>query len=91
MVTFDDMTPDERDRFIYLILSEDDLKAIVMIMRKKYGPDVTEEQIMRFAYKVAHNKMIPKKIRDKFKNKKDPLPKSDGVPFSKKIFNKLFE
>jgi hypothetical protein len=73
MVEYDDMTPEERDRFIYLILSEDALKAIVLIMKRKYGPHVTTDQIMRFAYKVARNRMTPahlKKRRKKQKTKK---------------------
>jgi hypothetical protein len=69
MVNYDDMTPQERDRFIYLILSEDALKAIVLIMKKKYGPDVTTDQIMRFAYKVALNRMTPAHLKKKNKQK----------------------
>ncbi len=61
MVVWEDMTDAERDRLIYLTLSEDALKAIVVIMRKKYGPDVSTEKIMRFAFKVARNRMIPGK------------------------------
>ena len=65
MVVWEDMTEAERDRFIYLILSEDALKAIVVIMQKKHGPDVSTEEIMRFAFKVARNRMIPKsEVRD---------------------------
>ena len=69
MVEYEDMTPDERDRFVYLVLREQDLKAIVLIMRKKYGPDVTTDQIMRFAFKVARNRMIPAHLKKK--NKKN--------------------
>jgi hypothetical protein len=69
MVSYDDMTPEERDRFIYLLLDEQDLKAIVLIMKKKYGNDVSVDQIMRFAYKVALNKMLPQEIRKKYKKK----------------------
>lgn len=61
MVVWEDMTEPERDRLIYLTLSEDALKAIVAIMHKKYGSDVSTEDIMRFAFKVARNRMIPKK------------------------------
>lgn len=61
MIVWEDMTESERDRLIYLTLSEDALKAIVAIMHKKYGPDVSTEDIMRFAFKVARNRMIPKK------------------------------
>lgn len=64
MVEWEDMTEAERDRFIYLTLSEDALKAIVVIMKKKHGPDVSTENIMRFAFKVARNRMIPKKIKN---------------------------
>lgn len=75
MVEYEDMTPDERDRLIYLLLSEKDLKAIVLIMKKKYGPDITTEQVMRFAFKVARNKIIPphlkKKIKERIKKEKD--------------------
>ena len=67
MVEYDDMTPEERDRFIYLILSEDALKAIVLIMKKKYGPDVTTDRIMRFAFKVARNRMTPAHLKGKSK------------------------
>ena len=63
MVNWEDMTPEERDRLIYLTLKEDALKAIVAIMRKKHGPNVSTEQIMRFAFKVARNRMIPKHLK----------------------------
>ncbi len=63
MVTWDDMTPDERDRFIYLILSEDALKSIILIMKRRHGPDVTTETIMRFAFKVAMSRMTPKHLK----------------------------
>jgi len=63
MVEYEDMTPEERDRFIYLILSEDALKAIVLIMKKKYGPDVSTDRIMRFAFKVARNRMTPAHLK----------------------------
>jgi len=65
MVEYEDMTPEERDRFIYLILSEDALKAIVLIMKKKYGPDVSTDRIMRFAFKVARNRMTPAHLKKK--------------------------
>ncbi len=75
MVEYEDMTPDERDRLIYLLLSENDLKAIVLILKKKYGPDITTEQVMRFAFKVARNKIIPphlkKKIKERIKKEKN--------------------
>jgi len=63
MVTWEAMTPEERDRFIYLILSEDALKTIVLIMQKKYGPTVSTETIMRFAFKVAVNRMTPQHLK----------------------------
>jgi hypothetical protein len=63
MVSYDDMTPDERDRFIYLVLREVDLKAIVLIMKKRFGPDVTTDQVMRFAFKVALKRMIPAHLK----------------------------
>lgn len=65
MVEWEDMTPDERDRLIYLTLSEDALKAIIMIMRNKYGHEVSTEKIMRFAFRVARNKMIPAHLKNK--------------------------
>lgn len=64
MVKYEDMTEEERDRFIYLMLSENDLKAIVLLMKKKYGDDVSIDKIMRFAFKVAQYKLVPKKIRE---------------------------
>jgi hypothetical protein len=67
MVKYEDMTPEERDRFIYITLREVDLKAIVMIMKKRFGPDVTTEQIMKFAFKVAINKITPKHLKKKKK------------------------
>ncbi|MCL2480620.1 MAG: hypothetical protein FWF38_02800 [Spirochaetaceae bacterium] len=69
MVEWEDMTPEERDRLIYLVLTEDALKAITMIMHKKYGPDVSTETIMRFAFKVARNRMIPAHLKNKNKKK----------------------
>ncbi|WP_028975366.1 hypothetical protein [Spirochaeta cellobiosiphila] len=65
MVEWEDMTPEERDRFIYLTLSKDALEAIVLIMKKKHGPDVSTEKIMKFAFKVARNRMIPKHLKGK--------------------------
>ena len=73
MVKYDDMTPDERDRFIYLTLSENALKSIILIMRKRYGPKVTTDQIMRFAFKVAVNRMTPAHL----KKKSPPIKKDD--------------
>jgi len=63
MVEWEDMTIEERDRLIYLTLNENALKAIVLIMKKKYGPHVSTEKIMRFAFKVARNKMIPAHLK----------------------------
>ncbi len=57
------MTPEERDRFIYLSLSEDALKAIVLIMQRKYGPDVSTERIMRYAFTVARDRMTPNHLK----------------------------
>lgn len=65
MVEWDDMTPDERDRLIYLLLSENDLKAIILILQRKFGRNVTDEEVMRFAFKVARNKMIPAHLKKK--------------------------
>ena len=67
MVSYDEMTPEERDRFIYLVLSEDALKAIVLIAKKRYGPDVSTDKIMRFAFKVAVNRMTPAHLKKKNK------------------------
>ena len=67
MVSYDDMTPEERDRLIYLVLSENALKAIVLIAQKRYGPDATTDQIMRFAFKVAVNRMTPAHLKKKRK------------------------
>jgi hypothetical protein len=64
MVEWEDMTPAERDRFIYLTLSEDALKAITLIMHKKHGPGVSAETIMRFAFKVARSRMIPPHLKN---------------------------
>lgn len=77
MVSWDDMTPDERDRLIYLTLPEDALKAIVLIMKKVHGPDVSTETIMRFAFKAAVNRMTPKHLKQARENTdpKTPSPK----------------
>jgi hypothetical protein len=64
------MTPEERDRFIYLVLSEDALKAIVLIAKKRFGPDVTTDRIMRFAFKVAVNRMTPAHLKKGYKKAK---------------------
>ncbi len=63
MVSYDDMTQEERDRFISNCLTEEALHAIVLIMRRKYGPDVSTDRIMRFAYKVAINRITPKHLK----------------------------
>ncbi|WP_319560522.1 hypothetical protein [Marispirochaeta sp.] len=68
MVEWEDMTPEERDRFIYLSLSENALKAIVMIMQRKHGPDVSTETIMRYAFTIARDRMTPKHLKQKSKN-----------------------
>jgi len=65
MIEWNDMTPEERDRFIYLTLSEDALKAITLIMHKKHGPDVSTETIMKFAFRVARNRMTPAHLKKK--------------------------
>ncbi len=65
MVEWEDMTPEERDRFIYLSLTEDALKAIVMIMQRKHGPDVSTETIMRYAFRIARDRMTPKHLKKK--------------------------
>ena len=65
MVKYDDMTPEERDRFIYLTLSEDALKAIILIMRKKHGADVSTDTIMRFAFRCAVGRMTPAHLKKK--------------------------
>jgi len=67
MVSYDDMTEAERDRFIYLVLRENELEACVRLMRYRYGPTVTTDQIMRFAFKVAVNKIIPPHLKKKNK------------------------
>lgn len=69
MLSWDDMTPEERDRLIYLTLPEDALKAIVLIMKMKHGPDVSTETIMRFAFKAAINRMTPKHLKEARKKK----------------------
>ena len=79
MVSYDDMTPEERDRFIYLVLSENALKAIVLIARRRYGPGVTTDQIMRLAFKVAVNRMTPAHLKKK-QRASDPPPPSRTSP-----------
>ena len=58
VVAYEDMTPDERDRFVYLILGEAGIKAVTLIMRRKHGPGVSTEQVMRFAFKVAMKRAL---------------------------------
>jgi hypothetical protein len=53
------MTPEERDRFVYLVLGEEAIKAITLIMHRRHGSAVTTEQIMRFAFKVAMRRALP--------------------------------
>jgi len=60
VVAYEDMTPEERDRFVYLILGEQGIEAVTLIMRRRHGPAVTTEQIMRFAFKVAMRRAIGK-------------------------------
>ncbi len=71
MVEWEDMTPEERDRFIYLSLTEDALKAIVLIMQRKHGPDVSTETIMRYAFRIARDRMTPNHLKKKNSPKKD--------------------
>jgi hypothetical protein len=66
------MTPDERDRLIYLVLGEKALQAIVQIMYKKHGQTVTTEQIMRFAFKVATKRMTPAHLKKAGAGKMQP-------------------
>jgi hypothetical protein len=61
LVKYEDMTPEERDRFVYLVLGEEAIKAIVLIMRRRHGPAVTTDQIMRFAFKVAMKRALGKR------------------------------
>ncbi len=63
MIKYEDMTPDERDRLIYMLLSEDALRSITMIMHKKYGENVDSETIRKFAFKVARNRMYPEHLK----------------------------
>jgi len=67
MVEWEDMTLDERDRLIYLLLSENDLKAIILILQRKFKREPSNEEVMRFAFKVARNKMIPAHLKNKNK------------------------
>jgi hypothetical protein len=60
MVAYEDMSPDERDRFVYLVLGDKGLEAVTLIMRRKHGPAVTTEQVMRFAFKVAMRRTLGK-------------------------------
>ncbi len=52
------MTADERDRFVYLILGERGIEAVTLIMRRRHGPAVTAEQVMRFAFKAAMKRAL---------------------------------
>ncbi len=63
MIEWDDMSPEERDRFIYLTLDENALKAVTMIMQRKHGQGVDTETIMKFAFKVAKNRIIPQHLK----------------------------
>jgi hypothetical protein len=67
MVQYDDMTENERERFIYLTLSENDLTAIIHILKKKLGRFATTDEVMRFAFKVAVNRMTPNHLKKKNK------------------------
>jgi hypothetical protein len=73
VVKWEDMTEEERDRFIYLSLTEESLKAIVMIMKRRYGSDVSTEQVMRFAFKVARDRMTPKHLRVRARKSEDEI------------------
>jgi hypothetical protein len=53
------MTPEERDRFVYLVLGEEAIKAITLIMHERHGSKATTDMIMRFAFKVAMRRAIP--------------------------------
>jgi hypothetical protein len=61
VVAYEDMSPEERDRFVYLILGEAGIKAVTLIMRRRDGPAVTTDAIMRFAFKVAMKRALGRK------------------------------
>lgn len=60
VIAYEDMTAEERDRFVYLILGEQGIQAVTLIMRRRHGPAVTTEQVMRFAFKVAMRRALGK-------------------------------
>ena len=68
MVKWEDMTDKERNQLVYVVLSKDERIAIAGIMKAKYGENVSEEQMMRFAFKVAVNKLTPNHLKKKNKN-----------------------
>ena len=61
VIAYEDMTADERDRFVSLILGEKGITAVTLIMRRRHGPAVTTEQVMRFAFKVAMRRALGKR------------------------------
>lgn len=76
MLTWEDMSPEERDRLIYLTLSEEALRSIVTIMQKKHGPKVSTETIMRFAFKVAINRITPRHLKEA--SRREPHTEGNG-------------
>jgi hypothetical protein len=71
VIAYEDMTADERDRFVYLVLGEQGIRAITLIMRRRHGPAVTTDQVMRFAFKVAMKRAL---------GKGRAKPPADGAP-----------
>ena len=63
MVSYDEMTPEGRERLAYLVLADDTLKAIVLIEQNLHRPGPAADKIMRFAFNVAVNRMTPSHLK----------------------------
>ena len=72
MVKYEDMTKEERDRFISIVLSEKDIEKtsqIYLAIKKT----ATTDDVLRFCFNVATNKMTPAHLKkSRTANKDNP-------------------
>ena len=71
MVKYEDMTKEERDRFIKTVLSEKEIEAAAAVYLKS-KPESEAEDILKFCYKVAIKKFTPAHLKKKTAKPKNP-------------------
>ena len=64
MVKYEDMTAEERDRFVKTVLSEKEIEAAASVYLKS-KPQAEAEDILKFCFKVAIKKFTPAHLQKK--------------------------